>query len=89
VTLAGMTRCLLGAGAYGGAALGVLCALGLIAAGNIDGTISLDIALSPVDGLWALFGLPVLLVLLFLLVAPLAWLLERGAARLRGGLRRA
>jgi len=69
----------------GGAALAVLAALLLAFAGDVSGKISFSVNIGRFDGLWLLPALPLLLAVLLVLAAPLAYALYRLAGRLRGG----
>ena len=67
----------------GGFALGLVLGLLIIISGA-RGELSFDISLSRWDGLYLVFGLPIVLGLLFLLVSPLAWLIQRLLRRRSG-----
>jgi hypothetical protein len=65
-------------------ALALLTAVALLLVGKVEGSITLDLGFSRSDSLWILLGLPLAVVLLTALVAPLAFLLHRVLFR-RGG----
>ena len=60
----------------GGFALGLVLGLLIIISGA-HGELTFDIGLARWDGLYLIFGLPLVLAILFLLVSPLAWLIHR------------
>ena len=60
----------------GSFSLGLVLGLLVIISGA-NGELTLDFGLSRWDGLYLIFGLPLVLGLLFLLVSPLAWLIQR------------
>jgi hypothetical protein len=60
----------------GGFALGLVLGLLIIISGA-HGELTFDIGLARWDGLYLIFGLPLVLGLLFLLVSPVAWLIYR------------
>lgn len=66
----------------GSSALGLVLGLLIIVSGA-HGELSFDIALARWDGLYLIFGLPLVLGLLFLLVSPVAWLIYRLLGRHR------
>ena len=60
----------------GSFSLGLVLGLLIIISGA-NGELTLDFGLSRWDGLYLIFGLPLVLGILFLLVSPLAWLFQR------------
>ncbi len=60
----------------GGFALGLVLGSMIILSGA-NGEIRFDIGVSRWDGIYLIIGLPLVLGLLFLLVSPLAWLIQR------------
>ena len=67
----------------GGFSLGLVLGL-LIVVSGANGELTLDFGLTRWDGLYLIFGLPLVLALLFTLVSPLAWLIQRLLGRRSG-----
>ena len=54
-------------------ALGLVLGTLVLVTGGAEGSITLDIDFSAIDSIWFLFGTPVLLTAVFLLVSPVSY----------------
>ena len=62
-------------------ALGLLAGIGLLVFGDFTMNLEGDIEIGRFDGLWLVFGLPLLSVLVFVVLSPLSFLLSRLISR--------
>lgn len=69
--------------------LGLVVGIAIMAAGETTAEIDLTLEFEPLDGLWFIFGLPVLSVLLFVILSPLSFLIYRYVLKGRSGSRAA
>jgi len=60
-----------------GLALGIL----LLVIGKVEGTITLDINLSPSDSVWFFLGVPLSVTLLFLVFCPISFFVHAAISR--------
>ena len=54
-------------------AIGLVLSILILVIGGAEGTISLDIDLSPPDSVWFLLGVPSAVTLLFLIITPVSF----------------
>ncbi|MBE9538820.1 MAG: hypothetical protein IMF06_07030 [Proteobacteria bacterium] len=64
-------------------AIGLVLGILALAIGKAEGTITLDIDLSPSDSLWFLLGVPSAVTLLFLVITPVSFFLHSAISRTR------
>lgn len=62
-------------------ALGLLAGIGLLVFGDFTMNLEGDIEIGRFDGLWLVFGLPILSALAFVILSPLSFLLSRLISR--------
>jgi len=58
-------------------ALGIVAGLLVILTGGIEGNVTADIDLGYSDSIWLVLGIPVGVIALFLIVSPLAFLIDK------------
>ncbi len=63
-------------------ALGLLCAVAILAAGQIHGSVQFDLDLTSADSIWFVLGTPIVVAVLFLLCSPISYALQRAGERL-------
>jgi hypothetical protein len=61
--------------------LGLLCGIALLVSGEFTINLEGDIEFGRFDGLWLIFGLPLISVLVFVCLSPLSFLISRMLSR--------
>lgn len=62
--------------------LGLLAGLLVLLIGRAEGSITLDIDITYIDSIWFLLGIPLVVIVLFLLCSPLSYFIHRGVLQI-------